>query len=79
MSENWEEVCESTYRLGVEGGYLYRVGAQLAFVPTAIGATLDEISESLWSIRTMIQEATCELARPHGGEARAIRISNIGD
>jgi hypothetical protein len=77
--EKWEDVAENTQRLGVEGGWLYRVGSAMTFVPTAIGATLDEISESLWNIKTTIEEATCELARPYGGEARAIRVANIGD
>src|SRR5262249_53224687 len=43
MTEKWEEVCEGTSRLGVEGGWLCRVADQLAFVPTAIEASLSDI------------------------------------
>jgi hypothetical protein len=76
--EAWEEVAEGTHRLGVEGGYLYRVGAALTFVPTAITSTLGEISESLWAIKTLVEEATRELHGSYSG-VRAFRMSNVGD
>jgi hypothetical protein len=76
--EAWEEVAEGTHRLGVDGGYLYRVAGQLAFVPTAISSTFDEISESLWALKTLIEEATKELHGSYSG-VRAFRMSNIGD
>jgi hypothetical protein len=77
MTEKWEEVAEGTSRLGVDGGYLYRVAGQLAFVPTAIEASLSEIGEQLYRLAELIEEATRELG-PYSG-ARAFRMVNVGD
>jgi hypothetical protein len=83
MTEKWEEVAEGTQRLGVDGGWLYKVGASLAFVPTAISATLNEISGSLDTlagaldeIATLFDGTTFSVS---GGRSRAIRTCDIGD
>jgi hypothetical protein len=86
MSEKWEVVCDDTWRLEVDGGYLYRVGQQLAFVPRAVSTSLGAISEDICSIAESLRElqglvegATFELERSRGVVARAIRVSNVGD
>jgi hypothetical protein len=77
-NSKWEEVAEGTSRLGVDGGWLYRVGGALAYVPTAITATLDDISEHLAHLANLIEEVTCMLDRSYGGDARrAVRICSI--
>jgi hypothetical protein len=78
MTEKWEEVAEGTSRLGVDGGWLYRVGAALTFVPSAIEGSLSDISEHLAHLANLIEEVTCKLDRPYGGDARrAVRICSI--
>jgi hypothetical protein len=74
--KKWEEVAENTWRLGVEGGWLYRVGASLAFVPTGIGESLDTLACALDEIATHFDSAMFSVG--HGG-GRAIRTCDIGD
>jgi hypothetical protein len=76
----WEQVCGDTWRLETEDGYLYRVGAQLAYVPTTIGEHLAEIGNSLGvladaldELRTLFDSAMVAF---RGG--RAIRTCDIG-
>jgi hypothetical protein len=75
-NSKWEEVCEGTHRLGVEGGWLYRVAGQLAFVPTAIEGSLSDISEGLYRLADLVEEATLELGGAYSGR-RAFRMSNV--
>jgi hypothetical protein len=72
--QKWEEVAENTWRLEVEGGDLYRVGDQLAFVPIAISHSLGALVDALDEIRTLFDSATFAI-----GGGRAIRTCDIGD
>jgi hypothetical protein len=77
MNEKWEDVCDGTQRLGVAGGWLYRVAGQLAFVPATI-EELGHISESLGRLVELVEEATRELGGAYSG-VRAFRMVNAGD
>jgi hypothetical protein len=77
MTEKWEDVAEGTQRLGVAGGWLYRVGAALAFVPAPI-EELEAIGDTLYRIANLIEEATRELGDKYSG-VRAFRMVNAGD
>jgi hypothetical protein len=77
--KNWEHVAENTSRLEVKGGHLYRVDDQLAFVPSAIGRSLDTLADAVDELRTLFNDVTVALSHSFGYGGRAIRISNIGD
>jgi hypothetical protein len=43
----WKEVADNTWRLKLESGCLYKVGASVAFVPTDVSRSLCAIARDL--------------------------------
>ena len=79
MSKKWEEVAENTWRLRVADGHLYRVGDELAFVPTGISKSLCSLADAVDELRTLFDDVTFPIRHSFGYSGRAIRVSSIGD
>jgi hypothetical protein len=79
--DKWEKVAQYTWRLDVEGGYLYRVvddaGASVVFVPTDDSPALLGLTEAVDGLRQLVEMATSEVGYRHNPSARAIRTCSI--
>jgi hypothetical protein len=47
MSGEWKEVADNTWRLKLEYGSLYKVGASVVYVPTDVSRSLCAIARDL--------------------------------
>ena len=84
--ERWHMVCSTpgTWRLSVPGGWLYRVEAQLVFVPDndcetppeRVAYSVERLAEAFEELKELFEEATFTFS---GGTYRAIRTSDVGD
>jgi hypothetical protein len=43
----WKELADNTWRLQLESGCLYKVGASVVFVPTDVSRSLNAIARDL--------------------------------